>query len=243
MGTCGHNCKSCNFSAGSTSSNCLVCDSSYGLSKSSHLNSVHTCSSCPNNCTKCSDADCCDQCAPGFAHTRWGCEACPDGCSNCTTGDRQGGPCERRSRWSSPVGNKNGGRQSCNSDGCRDGYGYQNGLCETCQTHKCVTCNFTKKSRWPVQPLKERCFNCSVGYGITPEGKCEHCGEFCSRCDHAGACSVCQHRFTLDNASLRAGAGKCQACGDWCMSCNTAGPGHCDDCMQGFQVDKTSRTC
>merc|ERR1719433_1796284 len=126
------------------------------------------------------------------------------------------------------------------SDGCRDGYGYEKGQCKTCQTHKCVTCNFTQGV---LLHLKERCSKCSDGYGTTPEGKCEDCGEFCSLCDHAGACSVCQDRFTLDNASLRAGAGKCQACGDGCISCNTAGPGHCDDCMKGFQVDETTRTC
>ncbi|CAJ1339834.1 unnamed protein product [Effrenium voratum] len=70
---------------------------------------------------------------------------------------------------------------------------------------------------------------CESGFGVTPEGLCQDCGEFCKECDAIHDCKVCQEGFvSLD--------GLCLGCADRCGNCDKAGPAKCDRCFQGFHV-------
>merc|ERR1712192_128242 len=120
-------------------------------------------------------------------------------------------------------------RGSKGCDACRPGFGYnaEAHQCQWCGVEHCQSCAVP---RWP------KCAKCDQGYGITSEGRCDGCGDFCQNCDQVGKCASCAPGYALR-------AGSCFSCADSCADCGFSGPAKCDSCLPGFYLDKVQRTC
>merc|ERR1711959_308143 len=114
-------------------------------------------------------------------------------------------------------------------DQCRPGFGYNADAreCQSCAVPHCEGC---------ADPRWRKCAQCEQGYGITPEGLCDSCGEFCKLCDQAGKCASCTTGYALRD-------GSCWSCADSCASCELSGPAKCDRCLPGFYLDRATRSC
>merc|ERR1711957_63607 len=115
-------------------------------------------------------------------------------------------------------------------DECQKGFGYfaASAACIRCLMDECESCR--GGDPW-------HCIDCSRGFGVTPSGRCERCGDFCRKCDAVGSCKDCEDGFALEN-------GRCWSCGNGCKDCQLAGPGLCDICYPpNFELENRSRTC
>eukprot|EP00929_Paragymnodinium_shiwhaense_P065650 TRINITY_DN32891_c0_g1_i2.p1 TRINITY_DN32891_c0_g1~~TRINITY_DN32891_c0_g1_i2.p1 ORF type:complete len:908 (+),score=79.41 TRINITY_DN32891_c0_g1_i2:134-2857(+) len=196
---------------------CRSCETGYGLvpQMSAEGQKLSECVACGPNCLKCDDAQHCDQCERGFAAKDSQCAACADGCHNCT----EAGP------------------GKCDSEGCRRGRGYSGGMCWPCKAQHCTKCHFTDSGATNI------CDECADGYGLTEEGACEDCGDFCAACDRVGTCKMCVEGYAMARDSKGKHTGDCQSCSDRCADCYDSGPSRCDRCFPGFSLQVAERIC
>eukprot|EP00747_Dinoflagellata_sp_TGD_P222720 gnl/TRDRNA2_/TRDRNA2_94410_c0_seq2.p1 gnl/TRDRNA2_/TRDRNA2_94410_c0~~gnl/TRDRNA2_/TRDRNA2_94410_c0_seq2.p1 ORF type:complete len:299 (-),score=28.52 gnl/TRDRNA2_/TRDRNA2_94410_c0_seq2:243-1139(-) len=189
---------------------CDSCSVGWGLNKN------RTCRACEEGCLDCSfvNSSSCDQCEPGFVIVQEGkgeggeCKKCASHCSNCTVA----------------------GAGRCNE--CRPSFGYDSRVheCKPCSTAHCLLCDGTSEASLG------RCLRCEHGFGVTPEGLCDKCGDVCENCDWAGKCTSCSPGYAL----LK---GSCWSCADGCATCSRAGPAKCDQCLAGFRLRNSTGTC
>ena len=87
-----------------------------------------------------------------------------------------------------------------------------------CRVPGCNRCNPTNRTI---------CEACTVGYGLTSEGKCERCSEGCVLCtvEGTGGCDMCRTGYTKSAVT-----GLCEKCANHCLKCDEAGAGGCNEC-------------
>jgi len=238
-------CKSCGIDhceacdgLGHHKGKCNKCEIGYGLNKHGY------CQPCAHEKCLCKEAGACQACAVGWGlvqnRTHVWCRACRTGCLDCNhAGDSRclaciagfakdsSGNC---SQCAASCRNCTGSWPGC--DECNEGYGLfgMDNMCSTCHVQDCLQCN---------EDLA-RCQLCRHGLGVTPDGKCEPCGEHCDHCDSVGTCKECEVGYAkhqgVDND------GRCWSCADQCASCHNAGPGLCDHCQHGSRLT-AAQTC
>lgn len=215
------NCRDCNEDLGS----CGLCMPGLGL------DSNGTCQQCGGPHCRCYEKGGCDECEEG-----WGpaanatCVQCEPGCRLCSSSHETCKNCElgyvmKEGHCARCVPHCRNcsvsGVHSC--DECYSGWGLNmlTMKCDTCEVENCLKCNGDQR----------RCTECKYGFGVTPEGLCQDCGEYCKTCDAINDCKVCQAGFV----SIE---GQCHSCADRCNFCSKAGPAKCDHCFQGFHLTK-----
>jgi len=219
------NCRDCNEDLGS----CTWCMAGLGL------DSNGTCQQCGGPHCRCYEQGGCNECEEGWGHAENAtCVKCAPGCRSCPSNYMTCISCERgyvleKGACARCVHNCQNcsvsGVDSC--DECSPGWGL-NSLtmkCNTCEVDNCLKCNGDQR----------RCTECHDGFGLTAEGSCQDCGEYCKTCDAINDCKVCKAGFV----SIE---GKCRSCADRCNYCSKAGPAKCDHCFQGFRLTKEG-TC
>lgn len=231
----GH-CKKCKVDAclncDDNNSLCQHCEDGFGFDLT-----MGSCQQCSSIHCRCSAKGGCDFCVSGYGLSPNGtCVACAEGCDECLFAHDECKGCALGWGKSGPkcvrcpqhcVDCLKSGPNGC--DSCRSGYGFsgRRQLCEACEPEHCETCDGEDP---------KSCRKCKHGYGLTPGGLCDTCGESCLRCGSVDACSECELRFALKD-------GQCWGCADGCDACQSAGPGLCDQCTQGFQLNGRLRTC
>jgi len=121
---------------------------------------------------------------------------------------------------------------------CRPGFGFPSAtiqtVCRKCSTNygcaycttltQCTKCNSTSLA--PLNDGSGKCAECNTNYG-------------CARCNTLQQCLQCN---STSLAPLKDGSGRCAECGLNCLRCLTNGPGKCDTCRDGFQLQE-NKTC
>ncbi|CAJ1403977.1 unnamed protein product [Effrenium voratum] len=202
---------------------CGLCKPGLGLDNNG------TCQQCGGPHCRCFEKGGCEECENGWGPAENAtCVECADGCSTCPVFHTKCKECElgfvlEREQCQRCVPHCRNctvsGLDSC--DECFPGFGLNmlTMKCNPCEVEHCLQCNGDQR----------RCSVCESGFGVTPEGLCQDCGEFCKECDAIHDCKVCQEGFvSLD--------GLCLGCADRCGNCDKAGPAKCDRCFQGFHV-------
>eukprot|EP00927_Polykrikos_kofoidii_P038066 TRINITY_DN32337_c0_g2_i1.p1 TRINITY_DN32337_c0_g2~~TRINITY_DN32337_c0_g2_i1.p1 ORF type:complete len:796 (-),score=88.42 TRINITY_DN32337_c0_g2_i1:270-2657(-) len=210
---------------------CRKCQTGWGLNAT-----TGECAPCSHEHCICLTAGSCDACENGWGFTGNGtCAPCQKGCALCRRTERCDscevgfGPTKGQCALCPPHCSQCNVSGVDKCDRCDVGYGYyiKTKTCSPCLPDKCIQCNGEKPGI---------CLDCEMGFGLTPDGSCEKCGGFCSRCDSVGLCTDCEETFTLRE-------GSCWTCADRCERCENAGPGLCDECYPGYVFDNSTKTC
>jgi len=223
---------------------CSRCEMGFGVAADNG-----TCYPCAHMHCGCSEAGGCDSCSRGWGLTDHNgtCVECDIGCDDCVYAhsascrdckpgfvmaglasddpDSSGTECMRCAIHCTNCSRSGPGQ----CDECAHGFGYNDDAreCQSCAVPHCEGC---------ADPRWRKCAKCEQGYGITPEGLCDSCGKFCELCDQAGKCARCITGYALSGM-------KCLSCADSCASCESSGPAKCDQCLSGFYLDASTKTC
>lgn len=191
---------------------CQECENDYGLVSNV---SGDFCLECDDVCAVCdvSDRSRCLECRIGYGLKHNTCLPCPHKCQNCTSE----------------------GSLRCNE--CARGWGLvfsELGFpeCKRCddEDDDCIGCHWNPRGDF-------KCTACKNGKSMTPEGRCDSCGDRCRKCSEAGFCDECHAGFALTKSG-----DECKRCADNCQSCTSAGPGGCDQCKEGFTKANSTKT-